>query len=175
MSATFLLPCTVSVYRACKCCCRLWEWAVEHYEEQWSRSRSFCHARPTYTGPGSTNGFDFWAEWLDMLWHGAPYHLNQPYADSLRQIAPYAGAWLLFCFALWVWKRNQVARAVAEEPRASVGADTAASEIDYLNAELREQVVQSVPGSAFHAASIQPFVARADCSVCGCCTQWQKE
>eukprot|EP01043_Picozoa_sp_COSAG02_P064772 COSAG02_NODE_9570_length_2173_cov_18.321460_2_plen_91_part_01 len=91
---------------------------MEHYEEQWSRPRSFCHARPKYTGPGSYNGFDFWAEWLGMLWHGAPYHLNQPYVDGLRQIVPYAGVWLLICFVLWAWKRNQGRSAVAMEPRA---------------------------------------------------------
>ena len=97
-----------------------------------------------------------------MLWHGAPYHLNQPYVDSLRQVAPYAGAWLLLCFALWKWKRNQAASYAVKEMRASVDADAAASEVDQLNAQLREQVVQSVPGSAFHPADIKPFVVRAD-------------
>ena len=97
-----------------------------------------------------------------MLWHGAPYHLNQPYVDGLRQIVPYAGMWLLMCFALWVWKRNQGARAVAMEPRGAVSANPAASEVDQLNARLRDQVVQSVPGSAFHAASIHFVVALAD-------------
>ena len=97
-----------------------------------------------------------------MLWHGAPYHLNQPYVDGLRQIVPYAGVWLLICFVLWAWKRNQGRSAVAMEPRAAASANAAASEVDQLNAQLRDQVVQSVPGSAFFAASIHSVVALAD-------------
>lgn len=124
---------------------------MEHYEEQWLTPPSFCHARPTYTGPGSSNGFDFWAQWLIMLWQGTPYHLNQPYAESLRKIAPYASMWLLFCFMLWVWKRNQAARTSLESEDASSGAASSSSEVDLLTAQLRERVVQSVPGSASHA------------------------
>ena len=148
---------------------------MEHYEEQWSRPRSFCHARSSYSGPGSYTSFDFWGEWLGMLWQGTPSHLNQPYVDSLRQVAPYAGVWLLLCVALWVWKRNQAARA-AEAPKASVGAAVGASEIDQLNAQLRAQVVQSIPGSAFRASSVQAFVAvMIDVDAHRCCRQWQRE
>jgi hypothetical protein len=149
---------------------------VKHYEEQWSRPRSFCHARPPYSGPGSYTSFDFWGEWLVMLWQGTPPHLNQPYVESLRQAAPYAGVWLVLCFALWVWKRNQTARAVAEAPNSPVGAAVGAREIDQLSAELRAQVVQSVPGSAFHESSVQPFVSvMIDADAHCCCRQWQRE
>lgn len=85
-----------------------------------------------------------------MLWNGTPYHLNQPYVDSLRQIVPYASLWLLFCFMLWVWKRKQ-ASGVAGAEEAPSAASVAASEVDALATQLRKQVVQSVPGSASHA------------------------
>ena len=125
---------------------------MEHYEEQWSRPRLFCHSRPTYTGPGSYSNFDFWGEWLVMLWTGVPFHLNQPYVDNLRQVAPYAGVWLLLCFVLWLWKRGQPARVAVDIP---AGAVAAATEMDALNARLREQLAQSVPGSAFNPAPVQ--------------------
>ena len=92
---------------------------------------------------------DYWAEWLVMFWQGAPFHLNQPYVDSLSKAAPYAAGWLVLCLALWVWKRNKVAKMAAEAEAATRDPVTAAarSEVEELTAQLREQVVQSVPGS----------------------------
>ena len=99
---------------------------------------------------------DYWAEWLVMFWQGAPFHLNQPYVDSLSKAAPYAAGWLVFCLALWVWKRNKVAKVAAEAEAEAATRDpvtaAARSEVEELTAQLREQVVQSVPGSTSHVS-----------------------
>jgi hypothetical protein len=104
----------------------LWEWAKANYDKQWDATYSFCHARPSYSGPGTgMDSLEYWKEWFGFLWSGTPFHINQPWVDSLEKAAPFIAGWFLLCVLAWIWKRDQSSKAA--ESRAEVAAMEAAT------------------------------------------------
>jgi hypothetical protein len=78
----------------------LFEWAREHYEEQWARPLEFCHDRPDpYTGR-PLRGMSWLGEYLWLLVAGYPEHLCPPWIDAARHFGPVALGGLIFGFGV---------------------------------------------------------------------------